>query len=135
LNANVNKARFVLLQSSANLAYLMHVTQDLLPGIFTTTPPTCYHHKDGSTQFSKGSRFFTELLDLRKLWYVPNPVSTPRSKWIKVIPSDIIEFITPECLAHWIMCDGYWDNGAIILCTESFTLAEVQFLVDVLNTR
>ena len=38
-------------------------------------------------------------------------------------------------IAHWIMGDGNWDNSAktVVICTDTFTLAEVELLITVLK--
>lgn len=42
---------------------------------------------------------------------------------------------TDISLAFFIMGDGYWDNDSktILICTESFTLDEVQFIIEILR--
>ena len=54
---------------------------------------------------------------------------------IKVIPSNIAEILTPVSLAFWIADDGSWNKIGrfITLCTDSFTLIEVELLIDALN--
>lgn len=55
----------------------------------------------------------------------------------KVIPVNIFDLLTPLCLAYWIADDGSWNkvNKYVTLCTDSFTLVEVQQLIEVLNTK
>jgi hypothetical protein len=55
----------------------------------------------------------------------------------KVVPLDIAERLTPLGLCYWICDDGFWDNynRRVVLCTESFTPAEVQLLINVLNSK
>jgi ubiquinol-cytochrome c reductase cytochrome b subunit len=51
----------------------------------------------------------------------------------KVVPSNIVNLLTPRALAYWIMDDGgKGSNGEIILHTRSFTFADVQRLQDAL---
>lgn len=40
---------------------------------------------------------------------------------IKVVPLNIQDLLTPIGLAHLLMGDGYFNNGVIIICSESFT--------------
>ena len=56
---------------------------------------------------------------------------------VKLIPLNIGEFITPLSLAYWIADDGSWakNNRHVVLCTDSFTLAEVNLLISVLNDK
>jgi LAGLIDADG DNA endonuclease family len=58
----------------------------------------------------------------------------------KVIPVNIFDLLTPirrVGLAYWIADDGSWNkvNKYVTLCTDSFTLVEVQQLIEVLNTK
>lgn len=46
-----------------------------------------------------------------------------------------MELLTPKAIAYWFMDDGSRKDNktkAVRLCTDSFTLKEVQFLCDVL---
>lgn len=40
--------------------------------------------------------------------------------------------LTPVGLAHWIMGDGYFQYNAVIICTDNFSLNEVNKLIEVL---
>lgn len=58
----------------------------------------------------------------------------------KVIPVNIFDLLTPirrVGLAYWIADDGSWNkvNKYVTLCTDSFTLVEVQQLIEILNTK
>jgi hypothetical protein len=57
------------------------------------------------------------------------------NKFIKIVPINIGELLTPIGLAHWIMDDGFSTGKAIGLCTESFTLAEVELLSKALKSN
>ncbi len=54
----------------------------------------------------------------------------------KVVPGDLR--ITPECVLHWFLCDGSCSanrGGAqLVLCTDSFSRAEVESLRDQLGS-
>lgn len=54
---------------------------------------------------------------------------------IKVIPLNINELLTPISLAFWIMDDGFINkrDKTITLCTDSFTLSEVELLISILD--
>ena len=52
----------------------------------------------------------------------------------KIIPANIAELLTPVSLAFWIMDDGgLRSNGTLNLHTDSYTLTEVNLLIDVLK--
>jgi LAGLIDADG DNA endonuclease family len=55
----------------------------------------------------------------------------------KCIPSNIGDLLTPLSLAFCIADDGTFDksNQTVILCTDSFTLEEVELLINVLNDK
>ena len=50
----------------------------------------------------------------------------------KVVPENIITLLDPVALAHWISGDGEVANRGIRLCTDSFSLPEVERLINVL---
>ena len=54
---------------------------------------------------------------------------------IKIVPLNIVDYLTPRAIAYWFMDDGGADRSGVILYTNGFTLAEVQRLVDALNSR
>lgn len=55
----------------------------------------------------------------------------------KVVPNTIGDLLTPLGLCYWICDDGSWNKVGryLILCTNSFTLAEVELLIEVLNKK
>jgi hypothetical protein len=65
--------------------------------------------------------FFTEL---HKEWY-----QKVEEKNVKILPSNISELLTPRALAYWLAGDGSFDRsqGSIVIYTNSFSLAEVDF--------
>ena len=54
----------------------------------------------------------------------------------KVIPSNIQDLLTPSGLAHLIMGDGFFhSSGVVILCSESFTKEEQEFIIIALDAK
>ena len=55
----------------------------------------------------------------------------------KVVPGNLIELFTPLSLAYWIADDGSWNKVGkyVTLCTDSFSLEEVEQLILVLNNK
>ena len=53
------------------------------------------------------------------------------------MPLNIAGILTPLSLAHWIMGDGYWDKSdkTVNICTDNFTLSEVELLISVLTNN
>lgn len=54
----------------------------------------------------------------------------------KILPSDIEKYLSPIALAYWIMDDGQLvKNGGITLCTDNYTLEEVNLMIKALTNR
>ncbi|KZT12224.1 uncharacterized protein LAESUDRAFT_624347, partial [Laetiporus sulphureus 93-53] len=45
----------------------------------------------------------------------------------------VLIFMDEISLAYWIMCDGSYETGGLILCTECFTLKDVCTLIGILH--
>jgi len=57
------------------------------------------------------------------------------NNFIKIIPHDIENFLTPLALAIWFMNDASKFNNSVILATNSFTLKEITSLCKVLYVK
>jgi len=59
------------------------------------------------------------------------------SEGTKMIPSNIGLLLTPLALCYWLCDDGSYDKttSRINICTDSFTLAEVTLLTNILNDK
>lgn len=65
-------------------------------------------------------------------WYKIDIINNSRKK---VLPLDLETSFTPLAIAHWTMGDGAFDKGKaqrIILCTDCFSLTEVDYLRSIL---
>ncbi len=66
-----------------------------------------------------------DFADLRRRWYRDGR---------KVVPGDLR--ISAEFVLHWFLCDGccsvFRGNGQLVLCTDSFSSEEVEFLLTLL---
>jgi hypothetical protein len=70
---------------------------------------------------------FSNFNWIHELFYINN---------VKVVPSIIEEYLTPQGLAHWIMDDGcIVKNRGVKLSTHSYTYNEVVFLSNLLNRK
>jgi hypothetical protein len=62
-----------------------------------------------------------------------------KGKWKKVIPTDIINWISDLSLAYWFMDDGSskWKDKilAIRFCTDCFSELEVNLLINILKIK
>ena len=70
---------------------------------------------------------------LHNIWY---QYDVDLGTYVKIVPNFVGLMFSGISLAHWIIQDGYFDNygraQTIILCTESFTMAECHILQNVL---
>lgn len=116
-----------------NQEYIMHLGSNLYYPICTKTLPFPWPRANSglpATQYHFHSRALPQLSSLHKLWYV---WSDELHKFVKIVTLNIGELLTPIGLAHWIKDDGYKNGRGVVLCTDSFTLLEVNFLIDVLK--
>lgn len=54
---------------------------------------------------------------------------------VKIIPTDLIINLDEVALAYWIMSDGAYEKGGLILCTDSYTLKDVCLLLGILHYK
>jgi len=129
---NTNAKFSMTLKSSE---YTKHLWYNIYNSIMTTTPPLILYSIKSSRvilHYQFNSRMLPELTQLHSLWYV---WSNDLRKFIKIVPHNIYQLLTPIGLAHWIMDSGFRFGDGIILKTECFTYFEVQLLVSVLNRK
>jgi len=98
--------------------------------MYCNGPSTSRTRTDPRTGYVGGSNMFTTraipfFTDFYNLFYVNGT---------KVVPQTIGLYLTPIALAHWIMDNGGLNNG-LVLNTQGFSLAEVELLVNALNTN
>jgi hypothetical protein len=53
----------------------------------------------------------------------------------KIVPRDIADLLVPLSLAVWFMDDGAADHAGVTFQTHSFSLDEVNLLIDALNGK
>lgn len=137
-----NSARLEFTFSSKILSYVNYLKFNVLSEICTDTPPTPWP-KDDPTQYWFGSISLPVLNDLHKQWYICPPEggrnknNTSSNKYIKILPNNIYDLLTPRGIAHWFMGDGYYHThkDTIVFCTDSFSLNEVETLINILNNK
>jgi hypothetical protein len=56
-------------------------------------------------------------------------------KFIKIVPLNRGEILTPIGFLNWLMGDGYWfkSHRTVYICTDNFTLSELELLIKVLK--
>lgn len=62
-----------------------------------------------TTQYHFSSKALKSISKINSEWYQGCEKS---NKFVKIVPSNIGELLTPLGLAHWLMGDGYWVNYA-----------------------
>ena len=83
-------------------------------------------------QYTFETKNLPELTILHSLFFEWSKV---KQRFIKIVPSNIKELLSPIGLGHWIMDDGYWSKGTIYLCTDNFTSKEIDLLIDILYKK
>jgi len=122
-------ARLKFEQSTKHFPYFLHT--------FWICSPLCQSRFKFQTIYRKGTvcysvEFYTRCLPfltyLYNLFYVNG---------VKCIPNVVIMFdlLTPIALANWIIGDGVWNDYGLILCTESFSIADNVKLINILMVR
>lgn len=131
---NTNAQLAMTLKSKEHVTYLW---KEVYGAICSKTPPHPWPNpKTGKpvTQYHFSTRALASLTEIHKQWYVLNK---DNKKFIKIVPLNILDILTPISLGHWIMGDGYWDSHSktIDICTDNFTLSEVELLISVLKDK
>lgn len=123
----INKAgntRLAFKQSIDKLEYFLYVFKQL-SHYCSAYPHLTKTNLNGKTFYgiSFSTRSYPCFTELYNIFY---------NKSIKIVPSNLYEILTYEALAHWICCDGTRTYNGITLQTQSFTIKEVAFIVNVL---
>ena len=131
-NAN---AKYAMTLKSKDHIY--HLWEKIFKPICTDTHPHPWpNDKSGlpATQYFFSTRALPYLTELHRQWYY---WSNEKNKFIKIVPLNIGDLLTRRGLAHWLMGDGFWLNSekTVYICTDGFTLSEVELLVSVLKTK
>ena len=120
--------------SAKVLHYVKYLKFDILSSVCTNSSPTPWPNKDltgeNVTQYWFSSKRMPIFSELHSIWY-----KQVDNVFVKIVPLNIEKLLTPIGLAHWIMGDGYYSNGNVILCTDNFSEKEVLKLIEVLNNN
>ena len=116
------------------LDYVNYLKFNVLSSICTPSDPTPWSNPKmegkGPTQYWFSTKRLPAITSLHQLWY-----KQEGNKFIKVLPFNIEELLTPIALAHWIMGDGYFIDGCLKICTDNFTKEEVLRLIQVFHVK
>ena len=125
---NIN-SRLEFTFSISNKSYLDYLKNVIYKDITGKAEPTPWPNPNITgktpTQYWFGTKALPFITNLHKEWYrlVNN------NKFIKIVPLNISDLLTQRGLAHWIMDDGYYTNGYVFLCTDSYSLLEIELLI------
>jgi hypothetical protein len=72
-----------------------------------------------------------------ELFYKEKILDNGKSKFVKIVPSNIYEFMNPIVLAYLIMSDGNFDKSRnrVRIYTNSFSKQEVEILADSIKNK
>jgi hypothetical protein len=124
--------RLAFKQSTIHEEYLLHL-YELFKGYSTSAPKLKLEAPDKRTgKVYSATYFYSYSLpcfnSIYNLFYLEGK---------KIIPANIGFLLTPLGLAYWLCDDGTFCKSThrVHLCTESFTLAEVNLLVKTINDK
>lgn len=126
-NAGKGNARLGLKQTLKNSPYLLDVFFKLshyCPSYPRITNSTVKGKKHSALQIN--TRAMPCITELYNMFYVDG---------VKIVPKDLYNLLTPEALAHWIAGDGTRGTSGILLQTQSFTIKENVFIINVLMIK
>ena len=116
------------------LHYVNYLKFNSLAPLCTSSKPTPWSNSKledkEPTQYWFSTKRLPILTSLHSVWY-----KEIEGKFIKVLPYNIEELLTPIALGHWIMGDGYFTEGSLKICTDNFTKDEVLKLIEVLDVK
>ena len=118
-SSDTANVRAVFRQGSTNAEYLLHLY--CLFQQFVQTPPSITTIEDTKTGKTRQNISFTTLAlpcfnEFYGLFY---------ANGIKIVPTNIANYITPVSLAYWIMDDGGFTGSGLKLYTNAFTKDEL----------
>lgn len=118
-------------QGKIHAAYVYHLYELFSPlinmGIHTTNRLPDIRTGNIYVSLMFKTLAFPVLNVFREMFYFPS-----YGKGTKILPSDLADHFTAVSFAYWIMDDGTYAQGILKICTDNFTLDQVQFLCDML---
>lgn len=108
----------------------VRITRKILDSIINMEPTVLTRNDKKREKITQSIYFWTLTLPclnyLHDLFYKNN---------IKSVPVNITELLTARGLAYWLMGDGYYAQNKVFICTDSFTLGEIDLLLNVLTNK
>lgn len=134
INSPQINARLEFTFAAKILHYVNYLKFNVLAPICTSSSPTSWSNPNldskEPTQYWFSTKRLPSITNLYFSWY-----KEIDGKFIKILPFNIEELLTPVALAHWIMGDGYFADGCVKICTDNFTKEEVLRLIEILHVK
>lgn len=129
--------RIIFEQSNKNVEYLMWFHNYLSSRGYCNPQKPKLHtriKKDNKVfyHYRLNSYTFSSFNWLHEMFY---SIEVKTNKYIKIVPLNIEDYLTPLALATWFMDDGSKLGSGVRIATNNFTLKEVQFLCNVLYKK
>jgi len=129
--------RFIFEQSNKNVEYLMWFHSYLSTrGYCNTNKPKLHKRikKKGEIFFHYriNSYTFSSFNWIHEMFY---KYDITKQNFIKIIPFNIEEYLTPLAIAIWFMDDGSKLGKGVKIATNCFTIKELDFLCKILNKK
>lgn len=126
------KASFVFKQGIIHKDYLNHLYE-----LFSLYCPSAPKIVEGSPHIITGKIYSSIGFQTYTLPCFTELYNSFYTDSQKRIPMNIRDLLTPLALAYWIADDGSWNKVSkyVTLCTDSYSLAEVENLIEVINTK
>lgn len=126
------RTRFI--QDDLQKSYLFHL-YDLFQD-YVATPPKAII-SNGNTKWYFNTIVHPDLNPYAQLFYQPSSLNYKNNKFLKIMPYDFTPDFNDISLAYWYMDDGSLKSNkkAYILCTDNFSLIELQRIRVILKDR
>lgn len=130
INNAITLATYSFAQATVRAEYLTFVINGL--GSYTSDRKV-YNGSTYDRRYDKTNTFVSfatlsipDLVWIHQIFYSYNSLT---GAWVKVIPADISNFLTPRALAFWIIDDGFQTKrNGVTLCTDCFSYEDVMIL-------
>ena len=124
-------------QSNKNVEYLMWFHNYLsIRGYCNPQKPKLHTRiKKGNNVFyhySINTYTFTSFNWIHEMFYIKNDIT---NNYMKIVPLNIEEYLTPLALAIWFMDDGSKSGSGVRIATNCFSYKEIEFLCNILYKK
>jgi len=122
-------------QGIKNKEYLYHVYNQYKE-ICNMKEPVYFKSKNTINEYYVfNTKSLKELKDYHNIFYININDTLLKPKYKKILPNNIEELLTIEAIAYWVMDDGGKTKEGMHISTESFTISEINKLIEILNNK